>query len=136
MGQGLSRADPAALDKSLQGLFCQIGTRDECVTGQLRVGFRKTSLTGSAFPALDVALTEGTSLHADRVLASDTSHGLFSGCAEREKPYNHFGSGLRLTPRFGLALPGALTRDRAVFCYLVNWWGSGHGLAPFSLAAQ
>jgi hypothetical protein len=63
------------------------------------VGFRKSVLAGCAFPALDVTLTEGTSLHAIRVLASYACHGLFSACVEREKPYNHFGSGLRLTPR-------------------------------------
>ena len=34
------------------------------------------------------------------------------GPVEREKPYNHFGSGSWLTPRFGLALPTASEGDR------------------------
>ena len=37
------------------------------------------------------------------VLASEACHGLFSACVEREKPYNEIGSGVRLTPRSGLA---------------------------------
>ena len=96
-------ANRAPLQKAVQNTLCRIGIRQKRVSRKTCVRFRKSVLAGSAFPALDVAFTEGTSLHADRVLASYTGHGLFSACVLRRKPYNRFGSGLRLTPRFGLA---------------------------------
>jgi hypothetical protein len=85
-----------AFKKAMQRTFCRIGIRQKCVAGELGVGFGKSVLTGSAFPSLDAAFSEGTSLHAVRVLESDAGHGLFSACVEREKPYNRFGLGLRL----------------------------------------
>jgi hypothetical protein len=48
-----------------------------------------------------------------------------------EVSQNKFGSGLWLTSRLGLALPTALTDDRAVSCYLPIWWRSTHGWPPF-----
>ena len=53
--------------------------------------------------ALNAALTEVPKLLAAFVVAFSTGHGLLSACVEREKPYNMFGSGVRLTPRSGLA---------------------------------
>ena len=94
-----SAANRAAFQQTMQRTLCRLRIGLERVAGQFFVGFRKSVLAGCAFPALDVTLTEGTSLHAIRVLASYACHGLFSACVEREKPYNHFGSGLRLTPR-------------------------------------
>jgi len=88
----------------------------------------ESSFAGLAAPALHFALAVGSKLLAAFVLALEARHGLFSACAEREKPYNEIASGVRLTPRSGLALPSARTPDRAAFCYLSNWWRSAHGL--------
>jgi hypothetical protein len=96
----------------------------------LGLRFGKRCRTGIAAPSLDSALAVGAKPLAGGVPASDACHGLFSACVEREKPYNEFGSGVRLTPRSGLALPTASTGDRAVSCYLVNWWRSTHVLPP------
>jgi len=79
-------SDRAPLKKVVQRTFCRFGFRHECVACELRVGFGKSVLAGSAFPALDIALTEGTCPNAGGVLASDAGHGLFSACVLREKP--------------------------------------------------
>jgi hypothetical protein len=76
----------------MQRTFCRFGIRQERIAGKFGVGFRNSVLAGSAFPALNMALTEGICFNTGRVLASDTGHGLFSACVERGKPYNQFGS--------------------------------------------
>ena len=116
-------ANGAALKQALNCSHRQIGARDHRIPRQLFVEFRKSVLARSTFPALDSTFAEGASLHADRVLASDTGHGLFSACVEREKPYNHFGSGLRLTPRFGLAPQPVRAGSGALsVSYVLGWW--------------
>jgi hypothetical protein len=57
------------------------------------------------------------------MLASYARHGLFSACVLREKPYNHFGSGLRLIPRFGLApQPVSAGSGALSVSYGLGWW--------------
>lgn len=123
-------ADRASLKQAMQGADGSFWARGKRVPCQLGVGFREPIFAGSAFPALNTALTEGTSLYAGGVLASDAGHGFSPLDFSAELSHNEFGSGLWLTPRFGLALPTADTGDRAVSCYSTNWWRSGHGLLP------
>lgn len=122
-GKAFRGADRAAFDKTGQRTRCRVGPGHERIACQSFVGFREAHFTGSAFPALNAPFAEGSSFHADRVLASDTGHGLFSACVEREKPYNRFGSGLRLTPRFGLAPQPVSAGSGAlnVEGYLARW---------------
>jgi hypothetical protein len=127
----LRRSNGAALKQAMQSLHRGIRLREKSVSRELGVRLRESILTGSAFPALNVALAEGTSLNAGRVLASDTSHGLFSACVKRESRYNEFGSESRLTPRFGLAPQPVQAGYGAIYCDLTNWWRSSHVLPPF-----
>ena len=107
----------------MQRTRCRIRIRQERIAGQLVVGFRKSGFAKCAFPALNASFAEGTSFHADRVPASDTCHGLFSACVEREKPYNQFGSRVRLTPRSGLApQPVSAGSGALIVSYVLGWW--------------
>lgn len=67
------------------------------------VRLTESGFAGLATPALYATFTEVAELIAVLVLASYARHGLFSTCVLRRKPYNQFGSGMRLTPRSGLA---------------------------------
>jgi len=109
-------ANRAAFKKALQRTVGRFGLGEKPVPREFCVRLRKPRLTGSAFPALNAAFTEGTCLYAGDVLASDTGHGLFSACVGREKPYNQLGSGLRLTPRFGLA-PTPVSAEAGALSY-------------------
>jgi len=131
--EALSAADGASFQQAVQSTFCRFGADTHRAKGRLGLGFSEGCATGIAAPALDSTLAVGAESLAGLVLAFYAGHGLFSACVMRESRYNKFGSDERLTPRFGLALPTAETGDRADFCQLVNWWGSGHGLLPSSL---
>src|SRR5215470_12810585 len=55
-------------------------------------------------------------------------HGLFLWIGDGEKPYNQFGSGVRLTPRFGLA-PRTASTERGALSQsikLSRWWFDHH----------
>ncbi len=123
-------ADRAALKKALQRPCSGIRAGTHGAKRRSGLRFAEGCTTGIAAPALNAALTEVTESLAGLVLASETGHGFspLDFCAELS--HNEFGSGLWFTPRFGLALPTALTGDRAVSCYLTSWWRSGHGLLP------
>jgi hypothetical protein len=116
-------ANRAAFKKALHRTRCRIGIGDHHGASQSFVGFAEGGITGSAAPSLDAPFTEKSESLAGLVLASYACHGLFSACAEREKPYNQLGSRVRLTPRSGLALPSAQTPDRAASCYSVTHGG-------------
>src|SRR5579871_4164979 len=60
----LSTADRAAFQQTMQGADRSMRARLKRVPRLLFVGFRESVFAGSAFPALDMAFTEGTSLHA------------------------------------------------------------------------
>ena len=122
-GKPFCAADRAPLQKTMQRTFRRVRLGRERIAGELGVGFRKSVLAGSAFPALDAALTEGTSFNAVRVLASDAGHGFSPLDFCGKKPHTHFGSGVRLTPRFGLA-PTPVQAEAGVLIvegYLARW---------------
>ena len=129
-GQSLSSADRAAVNETANHQFSNVGFGSESAPRQFDVRFAESGIAGLATPPLDAALTEVAELLAGLVLASHARHGLFSACVLRRKPYNQFGSGLRLTPRFGLAPTKAATDAGAIYCYLAIWWRSRHGLLP------
>ena len=116
-------ADRAAFEKAMQRTHCRVRVRDEHISREFCVGFGKAGIARSAFPALNAFLTEVTELLAGLVLAFYARHGLFSACVLREKPYNRFGSGLRLTPRFGLApQPVSAGSGADIVSYFLGWW--------------
>jgi hypothetical protein len=96
-------ANRTAFKKALNRTRCRIGIGNHRGASESFVGIAESGIAGSAAPALNPALTKVTEPLAGLVLASDAGHWLFSACAEREKPYNRFESGVRLTPRSGLA---------------------------------
>jgi hypothetical protein len=130
-------SDRAAFKKALQRPCSGIRAGTHGSKGRLRLRFTEGRLAGLAAPALDAALTKVPESLAGLVLASFASHGFSPLDFSAELSHNEFGSGLWFTPRFGLALPTALTGDRAVSCYSTSWWRSGHmGFYLVSLAAQ
>lgn len=81
------------------------------------------SFAGIAAPALDSTFAVGAEPLAGFVLASGAGHGVspLDFCAE--KRHNEVGSGLWVTPRFGLAPPAARTADGALcVSYVLGWW--------------
>lgn len=91
------------------------------VCGSVGIGERDTA--GSAAVSLNFSLAVGSEFLTGLVLASDAGHGLFSACAEREKPYNEIGSGVRLTPRSGLApQPVSAGSGALIVSYDLRWW--------------
>jgi len=127
-------ANGAPFDKALNGADRSIFTGTHRAKRGLGLRFGKRCRAGIAAPALDSALAVGTEPLAGLVITSDAGHGIspLDFCAG--KRHNEFGSGLWLTPPFGLALPTAQTGDRAVSCYLANWWRACHKRSPFSVS--
>src|SRR5258706_3442721 len=85
---------------------------------------RKGRFAGCAAPALDAALTEVPKFLASLVLASGAGHGASPLDFSAEKGHNKFGSGLWLTPRFGLA-PQPVSAGSGALCvksYGLGWW--------------
>ena len=121
--QPLGATDRAALKKAMQRMLHRLGIREEQIAREFRVGFTESGITGLAAPTLNPALTKVSELLAGLVLTFDARHGLFSACVEREKPYNEFGSGVRLTPRSGLAPQPVSAGYGAVSCYLATHGG-------------
>jgi hypothetical protein len=117
------RANGATLYQRFDCLNRGIGIRGHCVPRQFFVGFAKGGFAGSATPSLDATFTEVSELLAGMMLASYACHGLFSACVEREKPYNSFGSGVRLTPRSGLAPTPVSAEAGALNQLFMVWWG-------------
>jgi hypothetical protein len=103
LSPALGTADGATFQKALQGTHCRIGIRQEGIACKSVVRLRKTVFAGSAFPALNVAFTEGTSFHAGSVLASDAGHGSSPLDFCTELSHNEFGSRVRFAPCSGLA---------------------------------
>jgi hypothetical protein len=102
-GEPLRRANRAALKQALDCTCRYVGLCQHRVSRQPVVGFAERGLAGSAAPALDSALTKISKLFAGVVLASDAGHGFSPLDFCGKKPHTHFGSGVRLNPRFGLA---------------------------------
>jgi hypothetical protein len=73
------------------------------MSSQLGSRFAKNSFAGSAAPALDAPFAVGSEPLAGLVLASLAGHGLSPLDFCGESHHNLVGSGLRLTPRSGLA---------------------------------
>jgi hypothetical protein len=119
----LCGSDRAALKKAMQRTLCCLGIRQEQIAGQFRVRFAESGIAGLTAPTLNPALTEVSEFLAGLVLAFGAGHGLFSACVEREKPYNEIGSGVRLTPRSGLAPQPVSAGYGAVSCYLATHGG-------------
>jgi hypothetical protein len=129
-GKTFRAANRAAFKKAMNRTDCRVRTRNHRVSCEFRVGFAEGGITGSAAPALDAPFTEIAEPLTSLVLASGTRHGLFSACVLREKPYNHFGSGVRLTPRSGLAPQPVRAGYGAVSCYLAIGGGRAIGFLP------
>src|ERR1700678_2591975 len=96
-------ADRADLDKTLDRPCRRVCAGSHRAKGRLGLRLAESSFTGIAAPALDSTLAIGAEALTDIVLASGAGHGFspLDSCAELS--HNHFGSGLRLTPRSGLA---------------------------------
>lgn len=121
--QALCRTDRAAFDKTFESERGHFGMRCDGVPRQLVVGFTESGFAGLAAPALNAALTEVTKLLAGLVLASNTCHDFSPLDCWREKSQTQFGSGLRLTPRFGLspALPVSAGSGALSVNYDLGW---------------
>ena len=108
-------ANRAALNKAVNRPRCCIGIRQHRVTRKFRVRFAESGFTGIAAPALNPVLTEVPKSLASLTLASEAGHGLSPLAFCGEKPQNQFGSGLRLTPRSGLAPTPVERRSRGTY---------------------
>lgn len=123
-------SDRAAFKKASQRPRSGIRAGTHGSKGRSGLRFAESNVAGLAAPTLNAALTEVPKPLAGLVLAFKAGHGFSPLDFSAELGHNEFGSGSWLTPRSGLALPTALTGDRAVSCYLTSWWRSGHGLLP------
>src|SRR6202035_3003105 len=121
-------ADRTSLKQTMQRTHCRIGTRQKSIAGKFGVGLGKSVLAGSAFPALNAALTKTPSLNAGGVLASDAGHVVSPLALCEETSQNSLWSEAWVTPRFGLAPPTARTADGALNYGLT----CGGGLIPKS----
>jgi len=110
--------------------FCGVSV----MGSQFGSSFAERRVTGLAAPALNAAFSGVSEPLAAAMLASDAGHGLFSACVEREKPYNEFGSKVRLAPRFGLA-PQPVSAGSGALTQLFNWW-RGHCHLQFATAQR
>jgi hypothetical protein len=99
----LCAANRAVFKKALNSTHCRIGIRGHGGPRQFRVGFAESGTTGIAAPSLDAALTKVAELLADRVLVFTAGHDFSPLDLCGEKSQTLFGSGVRLTPRSGLA---------------------------------
>jgi len=113
----------AAFKKALQRPCCRVGVRSHRVPREFVVGFAEGRFAGCAAPALNAALTEVTKFLADLVLALYARHGFSPLDFCGRKPHTHFGSGVRLTPRFGLAPPPVQAGSGALNVSDVLGWG-------------
>jgi hypothetical protein len=123
-------ADRAALQKAMQRTLRRFRARSHGSKGRLGLRFGKGRLAGLAAPALNAALTEVAELLAALVLAFGAGHDFSPLDCVREKSQTQFGSGVRLTPRFGLAPTPASTEAGALICYSVIRWGACHRFLP------
>jgi len=101
--ESFGAADRAALNKTLDRPCRSILVGTHGPKRRLRLGLAEGNFAGIAAPALDSTLAVGTEPLAGFVLTSGTSHGVSPLDFGGEKPHTHFGSGVRLTPRSGLA---------------------------------
>jgi hypothetical protein len=99
----LCTANGAAFHKALNRPCREIGLRDHRGPCQSGVRFAESGFAGSAAPTLNPALTEVSEPLAGLVLASTAGHGQSPLDFCGESRHNLFGSGVRLTPRSGLA---------------------------------
>jgi hypothetical protein len=129
-GEPFRTANGAPFNETLNGANRGVFAGTHRAKRGLGLRFGKRCRAGIATPALDSTFAVSTEPLAGDVLASDACHGLFSACVEREKPYNEIGSGVRLTPRSGLAPQPVSAGYGAVSCYSANWWRSSHVLPP------
>src|SRR5438270_8836303 len=95
-----------------------------------RVGIGKGRIAGCAAPALDTVLTVVTEPLGGSVITSDAGHGRSPLAFCGESRQNLFGSGLRLTPRFGLAPTTVRAAAGAFNQQLVVWRGARHRFLP------
>lgn len=126
--KSLRRTDRAALNETLNRPCRRLLAGAHRSKGRLRLGLAESRTAGFAAPALNAALTEVPKSLAGLVLASDAGHGFSPLAFEREKPDNHFGSGLWLTPRFGLA-PQPVQAGSGALCvngYGLSGWYNGN----------
>jgi hypothetical protein len=127
-GEPFGTADRASLKQTVQGTFYRVGIGQECIAGKSLVGFAEGGIAGSAAPALNAPFAKKSEPFAVLVVTSSACHGAFSVYELRRKPYNLFGSGSWLTPRFGLA-PTAVDAEAGahyvrVYCvkvYPLGW---------------
>src|SRR5205814_7186648 len=117
----LSAADRTAFQKALNRPCREFRLRDHRLSCQLRVGFRESGFTGSAFPPLDFALTEVTSANADRVRTSEAGHLISPLALCGETSQNSLWSEAWFAPRFGLA-PTPASTEAGALSQLFNWW--------------
>lgn len=97
-------ADRTAFQKAMQRTHRCVEVRGHRVSCQPSVRFRKSGFAGGAFPTLDAAFAEGTSFHANCVLAFDAGHGVSPLALCEETSQNRLSrSEAWVTPRFGLA---------------------------------
>ena len=104
--------------------FCRNVRRGVVRAEGLRsTGIGKGRVTGSAAPALDSALAVSPEFLSSTVVTSDAGHGFSPLDFCGEKPHTHFGSGVRLTPRFGLApQPVSAGSGALIVNYVLGWW--------------
>ena len=106
------------------------GIRRGVVGSDLRGRFAERTSARIAAPSLDTALAEVSKSFAGLVLASYAGHGFSPLDFCGESRHNHFGSGVRLTPRSGLAPTSVDAEAGALVQRLIKWWRSDHGLLP------
>jgi len=88
--------------------------RRDVMVSDLAVRFAKCGFAGLTAPSLNFAPSVGSKPFAGLVLASDARHGFSPLDFGGKKPHTHLGSGVRLTPRFGLAPTPAETEAGAL----------------------
>lgn len=124
-------ANRTAFQKATQRTLCRVGIRNHSIPRQFVVRFAEGARTRIAAPALNAAFTEVPELLADLALTFDAGHGFSPLDFCGEKPHTHFGSGVRLTPRFGLS--GTHGSNRG---YRVCIYSYGGGMGHFSFRAE
>lgn len=115
-------ANRAAFKQALNRPRSRFRVGNHRVPRQSFMGFAERGIAGSAAPALNAALTEVPKSLAGLVLTSDARHGRSPLDFSAEKAHNEFGSGLWLTPRFGLAPQPVSAGNGADFRSDLLWW--------------
>ena len=122
-GQPFRGSDRAALKKAMQRPFRRVCAGTHRAKGRFGLRFGKGRLAGIAAPALDSTLAVGAEPLAGLVLAFGAGHDFSPLDFCGKKPHTHFGSGVRLTPRFGLAPQPVSAGSGALIVSDVSGWG-------------